>query len=521
MPRPFTQLRLHAVALAALLIFALPSAASAETSQSADSFVDSIGVDTHTSFSDTPYVSSFATVKQRLAELGIRHIREDLVPDRPDQYQRLNELGALGIRSTLILGDPDDGTAGLEELLGVAGSSLQGSVEALEGPNEFDLRGGPDWMQRVADYQAQLYAAAKSSPALSALPILGPSIGWWGSRGSLVDLSNSLDAGTIHPYPNGRPPEINIDAQLGMVATMSAGKPVIATETGYHTALATGDDHKPVSEAAMATYLPRLFLDYYRSGVSRTFTYELLDEFPDAANARSESNFGLLRHDLSPKPAFVALKNLIAILGDPGPAFEPGKLDFRVKSGGRDLHQLLLQKRDGTFFLALWRASAVWDPEARTTIDPGSSPVVLDLARSVRSAREYLPNSSSEPLRALPAGRSRLSVAVGAQAVILALTPGPKQRGRIKLWSDRQKASPRGRLALAARLPDTASGAPVKVFIQRWKRGWRTIAHGRASAHGTFRKTIHIAGSQRVPSSRIRLVSKQAMPSNAIRVRLH
>ena len=68
-------------------------------------FVESIGVNTHTFYNDTAY-NDFGAIKARLAELGVRHIRENLALERPDQYERLNELTAMGVKSTLILGNP-------------------------------------------------------------------------------------------------------------------------------------------------------------------------------------------------------------------------------------------------------------------------------------------------------------------------------------------------------------------------------------------------------------------------------
>ncbi len=98
------------------------------------------------------------------ANSAIHHIRENLVPNRPDQYQALNQLAAAGIKSTLILGAPEDGSAGLAKLTSILASSLRGSVDAVEGPNEYDLHGGSGWMSKLAPYQAELYSAIKSQP---------------------------------------------------------------------------------------------------------------------------------------------------------------------------------------------------------------------------------------------------------------------------------------------------------------------------------------------------------------------
>ena len=319
-----------ALTVAVSLILA-PSATASEAhaTSAADTFVESIGVNTHTFYDDTAY-NDFGAIKARLAELGVRHIRENLALERPDQYERLNELTAMGVKSTLILGEPSEEASNLEEMISIVKSDLGGAVDAVEGPNEFDMRGRPNWAAELREYQQRLYGAINADPSLAALPVIGPSIVHRDHQEALGDISGMLDYGNIHSYPYGEPPESNLSTQLGRAAANSGARPVIATETGYHTALNWDGEHLPVSEDAMATYIPRLFLDYFSRGIPRTFSYELVDEKPDPAHAVRESNFGLLRNDWSPKPAFVALRNTISILADPGPAFAPESLDYSV-----------------------------------------------------------------------------------------------------------------------------------------------------------------------------------------------
>ena len=87
---------------------------------------------------------------------------------------------------------------------------------------------------------------------------------------------------------------------------------LVFTETGYHNALHDRADQPPASEEAAAVYFPRLLLAAFGLGARRTFIYELLDEKPDPGLADLQQHFGLLRNDFSPKPAFTAIKTLIA-----------------------------------------------------------------------------------------------------------------------------------------------------------------------------------------------------------------
>ncbi len=505
--------------VASLALSPTSASAAAEPARSADSFVDSIGVNTHTYYSDTVYYSRYETVKQRLAELGVRHIRENLVTDRPDQYERLNELAGLGIRSTLILGDPGDGTQGLEELVSTLKANLLGSVDAVEGPNEYDNRGISNWQPELTDYQQRLYTAIKSDPSLAGLPVVGPSIVQRRNQEDLGDISGQLDYGNIHSYPDGESPEDNLGSHLERAALNSGAKPVMATETGYHTALGWSGEHNPVSEQAMATYMPRMFLEYFRRGVVRTFSYELLDEHPD--NDDRESSFGLLHNDLSPKPAFDALRNTISILADPGPAFTPGALGYSLRGDRSDLHQLLLQKRDGSFYLALWRADAAWNTDTRTGLAPNPQTVTIDLQRSVIGAQEYKPSVSAAPIATLPGGNDPIEVKVGAEAVVVKIVPGRASSGRIKLWLSKHSVPAGGRVAVEGRLPEQATGQTLQVKIQRWqKHGWRTVGRSHTTRAGLFRKKVHFPAGVDARASRLRVVARQTKPSKSVRVRI-
>jgi hypothetical protein len=508
-------LLLGAAAALALIVPASASAA-AVPARAADSFVDSVGVNTHLYYSDTDYTRQFGTIAQRLNELGVRHIRENLVTNRPDQYQRLNQLAAQGIKSTLILGEPTDGSAGLGKLTSILSTNLRGAVDAVEGPNEWDLRGGSGWMSSLAPYQAQLWSQVKGSPTLAGLPVVGPSLGNTNSAGS--DVSGSLDYGNIHSYPNGEPPEWNLSKRLSLATEMSGGKPVMATETGYHTAIGYQGDHRPTSEAAEAVYLPRLFLEYYRRGVVRTFSYELLDEFPDPGNDEPESNFGLLRNDLSPKPAFTALSNLIAICSDPGSSFAPGKLDYSVSGDQTELRQLLLQKSDGSYYLALWRATSVWDNSGLRTLTAPSPTVKVSFPGGVAGAEEFQPNSSAQPVRTLPGGES-LSVNVGPRVVILRLgAAGTSPLSTIKVWVD-EPAVESGKPVVVEGKMAGSDGRPRGIKVQRWKGGdWKTVAKAKTKGDGRFKKKLRLLGG--IGASRIRVISDQAKPSNQVRVRV-
>lgn len=572
------------VLLLAMAASAQSAAAAPTPARPADSFVGSVGVNTHFYYSDTPYVEDFPLVKQRLAELGVRHIRENIAPDdRPDQYRRLRELAAAGVKADLILGDPRNGISTLDHMLSVVKTELPNALDAVEGPNEFNAQGVSNWAEELREYQEHLYTAVKSDPSLSSLTVIGPSITSWGAAEELGEISGMLDVGCAHPYTS-RPPETVVTEALERSAQTAGTKPAYTTETGYHTALnykSTSEAFLPVTEAAQAVYMPRAFLEQYRRGVSRTYSYELLDEFPDPKLTERESNFGLLRNDLSKKPAFVALQNLIAILKDTESSFTPGSLDYSLGGNQEDLRQLLLQKHDGSFYLALWRATSVWDAKSQTTLNPGAPSISISFQQPIESVQLYAPNAASSLRSSISSPSSQLNFEIGPEVQILRITPGEassepvaepapsepeasptepepaptesetttseelapapeeettkvhghksgggggegggKGRKRLALWATRRSVRAGHRLALRGRVIATQSSPSTRVVIQRWRGRWRTIGRGRTSPRGFFKKRIKLSAHVRQRIARIRVVAPASVPSRPVQVRV-
>jgi hypothetical protein len=551
--------------VAALVGVALLGPASAVATpvpaKSAGAFVNSIGVATHTSYSNTVYASRFQELKAKLAELGVHHIREDLMPERPDQYKRLNELAAMGIGSTLIMGKPTNGVSGLNALTSTVKNDLT-KVDALEGPNEWYLSGQRNWGAQVAEYQKLLYTAVKSDPALASLPVLGPSTIFW-QTGELGDISQWLDYGTIHPYPGGYPAEGYLSRHLEFAKLSSGSKPVVATETGYQTALNSTGTNQPVSEAAKATYMPRIFLEYFRRGVARTFAYQLVDQSSNPNFDEVEAHYGLLRNDLSATPSFDALRNMIDILGEPNTSFSPGTLDYSLGGNQENLHQLLLQKQDGSFCLALWRDTSVWDPVNKVALNPGSSPVTISFQQPIANVQTYAPNSSSTALSSISSPTSPLSLEIGPQVRIVRIATGdpsspptgeqpapeiptgepttepaptgepapapesePTRKGkggkpkRLMLWAPSGSAQAGHRLVVHGRVIGATPAPATPVAIQRWKDGWHTVEHGHSSRSGFFDQAIRVTGRPHSGVVRIRVVAPAAVPSRPIHVRV-
>lgn len=398
--------------------------AAPSDARSADDFVNSIGINLHLSYFQTAYGTGWATIiKPKLLALGVRHVRDAgaVVPDdrwMETVYGRMNELAAQGLRFNLLVRLPranEDGTVpAFARLLHYA----LPAVESFEGLNEHDLSRRPDWVSEVRSCQQELYTAVKGDSRTRDMPVYGPSMGRPGNASQVGDLSQWMDYGSIHPYPGGLIPLTNLADHETKVKILTGDRPLVATETGYHTAVAWTGEHPAVSEQAMGRYVPRLVLEYFAAGIIRTYLYEFIDE--GTSHADREQAFGLLRANGGEKPAYASLRNLIQILKDPGPSFTTSRLDYSLTGDLTDLKTLVLQKRDGRFYLVVWQEAQSYDQSSKLEAVVADRSIGLQLATPAQM-RVFNPLTSPNPARV--AQGTSLALAVPDSPLIVEIQP--------------------------------------------------------------------------------------------------
>lgn len=394
------------------------------TAKQADLFAESVGVNTHFTFNPSHY-RDWPNVERVLTEAGIRYVR-DMVPEDPavaEQYRRLSNV--YGIRTNVITSRPSlqtvPNTLSFIKALGNAVVTIEGNNEPDNSPPE------PGFPTTSQQHQRDLYTAVKADPQLASIPVLGPSLANHDAYYQLGDLSNYLDLGAVHAYGRTEPASRTgvLDPHLELQKVVAGNKPVHVTESGWSD-IPTGSALS-VSTRAQGAYIPKMLLTNFAAGVERTYIYELLDEVPWAPY--DLGHFGLVRHDFTPKPSYTAVKNLMTLLSDPGPAFTPGTLQHTVDSSA--IQHVLLQKRDGSFWLALWHDARLYTPEfaGGERIGPGdlypadkSATVTLN---SPMGAKVYEIADGTSPVSTLAAS-SQLTLTVPADdVVLLELTPPP------------------------------------------------------------------------------------------------
>jgi hypothetical protein len=536
--------RSRTAALAAVCtVLSVAPAASAETLDpvapaTAAAFRDSVGVTTHPFYFNTPY-GDWDRVLARTAELGVRHIRGD-VQARPESAfnQRLRAVLDATVRAGIglhvVLAQDCNGDGPVDACLDVVRRLPAGSVEHLEWPPELDLRGGPDWPSLLQARGRDMYTKVKADPELRGIPVVGPALKYDDSFVRLGDQSAFLDFGNMQPFTGALSPNPkHLAVERRKVAPASGTKPVLATGGGFHVGpQGAPDDHPPTDERSAAVYTVRTVLEHFASGVPRTYLYELVDV---SFGAEAQSYFGLLRGDFSPRPAYTALKNLLAMVGSSAPATSP--LLYAVTGDTADLRQLVLQQADGTYLLVLWRTASVWDRDARRDLDVSPKPYVVDAPDALSVARgnphfgtDFAPVTNDE---------GRIAVNVGAHPAVLRITTGGSgvAGAGSGAGSDRDRTAPRirqirltklknGRWAARFALSETATvrarmdrGRPSssRYRLLRRVRG-RPLRDGRRSfTVGTLKRGRHklllsakdVAGNQRHVLYRFKVGSKK------------
>jgi hypothetical protein len=358
-----------------------------ETPAQSDNLVDSIGVVTHLRETG-PYTASFPAFQSLIHASGIRHIGDSLTTDPAFYVQEVNQLASVGIHASLIT----DPTQNAQTILGTI-PAFGTAIEAVEGLNEPDISGDPNWVADTQTFQQMLYTTIKGNASTAMLPVVGPSITSQANDSMLGDLSAYMDYGSMHDYFDGYNPGTPGWGSLGhygvygslayncaITGIVSGTKPIFATETGYGNG---PTDSGGVDNQTLAKYAPRLYLEHFLNGVKRTTIYEFYDE-PGNGNF---DDFGLVQSNNAPKPSYYALQSLITTLADPGTSFTTAPLSYILGGNLNNVQHLLLQKRNGTYELVLWVEAEGYNPSTKTDITITPQAVTLQPG--------YLPATSS------------------------------------------------------------------------------------------------------------------------------
>lgn len=393
---------------------------------SAAAFHASIGINIHNNYADTAY-GQWPRIVRAVRLLGVRHLRDSVKAPNPtvvrEQETRLLQLQPLGVRVQLIMDTLTVAEGRVDRLLDFVRERLLAVTDGLEGLNEYDNAGDPEWVEKLRKWQTELHRTAKHDPALADLPVVGPSTISSANRERMGDYSRLADFGNMHPYAGGEPPGgRHLQEELASARGNTGKLPIQATEVGYHDLANVAEGQPGVSERTAAAYVPRIFLEHFATGVPRTYLYELIDEKPDPGGLSQEQHFGLLRDDFSVKPAYVALARLLEVTRDDrgkrGADVAPPKLEGDVDG----LRRLDLTKNDGSRVVILWVDGPAFDTKARVERFVASRRLLVRPAAGV--GRWVVPLDPERDVPSPKGATGRFRVDVGATPTAVVLGPG-------------------------------------------------------------------------------------------------
>jgi hypothetical protein len=389
---------------------------SAQQPFSATDFLKSVGIGIHLGHRDTPYYSKFETVVELLQDLGIKYLRDDAVFStnitRDDEfYQRVRKLVGMGYRFDLVCADPLNAYIFLPpRRLPDVYDWCDGGVEIFEGANEPNLITRP-WANPAvsAEHQRALFAVLKGHAALRNVVLASPSY-IQNNVPIAENLSDAVDWINIHPYPGMEHPETNGPGALTGFITgaqrVFGKKPVLVSETGYHTAVQTSGAFLPVSEPIKTRYLPRLLLWNFKNGVQRSYIYELMDSFNNGPTD-PDSNFGLATFEGTRKASFLCVKQFLSLFDRRlANAKDTGQFRFDVSGNSQDLQTAAFRRSDGSHLVFAWLGVSGWDSTTRMPRPPVTRDVAVLLGPKPRrlQCRQFKDDGSLVAKEIKPSG---------------------------------------------------------------------------------------------------------------------
>jgi hypothetical protein len=394
----------------------LMQSVSGQQALTAFQFTDSVGVNLHLAYGNTVYATQFPQIMQSMIELGVKHYRDGLNQYAQSfQYENAETLGKSGIKADWLMDIHDSA-----DIINSAYANAPDATAGFEGPNEDDADVG----SKIQTFMQLLHDTVHSNPATAAMPIIGPSLVETSSFATQGNLSSLINFGNTHDYFGNRNPETapygsafyncggygSMQFDICLAQMVGVNEPVISTETGYESG--TG-----LSDAIIGRYELRTLFESLRLGINRTYLYELIDD--------PSGNWGLLTGSFSPRPVYTAIQSVLSLLKDAN-FTQPGKLDYTLAGQTQNVHQVLLQKSNGTFYLAIWIGVQGADPDNPSTIyNVVPQNVTLSASTPIGGATTYiLDDSGNMTSTSTELTNGSLPVAVTDRVTLIALSPG-------------------------------------------------------------------------------------------------
>jgi hypothetical protein len=435
-------------------------------------YVNGIGVNTHLRFTNVYYNSFDAIIFPKLKKLGIKNIRDGVpyqgfltaatVSIIQNRFIKLYDscgikvsygLDSRKVVDSVLLRDSAAYLSAFQNSV-----RLRQTIQYLEGFNEPDLTiyswYPATWDTLTYKIQKGLWTKAKSMPELSGISVASTSLVTYynasriGQIAAMMPyLSTYYDYANYHVYDSGNTnnklfPGYTYDwnKRSTIMDDMRHSKPWIVTETGYENAINWNRPTDPgyiastyhyISELAAGKYYSVLFMEMFKRGATKVYTYEFADQ-NTTDQAHSENNFGLIHTDGTEKPAYTAIKNTICILNDNNAAFTPTALTYTLSGDTTGMRNSLYQKSNGHYYLALWQGitqGVCYDFLNFTDIPSHNQSITITLPFVAAKLNVYQPLTSGSAISTLN-NQNTITVNVPDNLILVEIVPAGNPQHR-------------------------------------------------------------------------------------------
>ena len=368
---------------------------STQTPLRAAAFEQSIGVQVHLRYSDSKYWNT-ANVIADLKYLGITSVRDSVwnvgAGVNPAEQAHYAAVASAGIHFDMLV--ESSAISSSMALIDSLMKSNPGSIISVEGPNEVNNQpvtyNGVSGVAGAAAQTNALVAAVHADPLFKGVPVYNVT--------SLNPIATSADVSNFHAYPTGgAEPLAALASGFNSVQAAMAGKPVVLTESGYYT-MTNGVGWGGVDYATQAKLTLNMIMDATKLGVSAVYIYQLLDDYADPKNTNQEDHFGLFDINNQPKPAAVAIHNLMAILSDTGTnasTFTTTMLNYSITGLPSTGSSVELAKSSGAHDIIVWAEPQIWNNTTHTEVAAPNTTVQVNLGATYTNVSIYDPLSGT------------------------------------------------------------------------------------------------------------------------------
>lgn len=359
------------------------------TALSANDFLNSIGVNSAIYRRGEDIDNTIACCKY----IGARWIRMGGAANTPETTSKIKKLyQEAGVKVCLGLGS---GGTNIEAVIAsaqiIAGFNGLLAIEGCNEPNNWDIiynaeQGGKhySWLP-VAKLHRDLYLAVKNNPLLSKYPVWSTTeTGAQTDNCGLQYLQIPAGANTLMPqgtqyadYANchnyfAHPNFTAIkDNQTWRAADPSSSSPVDSLYGNFGN---TWLNHFPGYDDSQLNQLPRIttetginisgsvteevqalmYMSNYLSQFKRGWSYTAMYILRDRSDEGGNQSFGFYKTDYTARTAAHYLHNLTTILNDNNTFLQSKTLQYSILNQQDTVHDLLLQKSNGTLMLVVW-----------------------------------------------------------------------------------------------------------------------------------------------------------------------